>query len=132
MTDAPGLVAIARDLTDWTHRDLLVGALRAQAALLTEVGAGRADPSSIVVDPTVLAPEYAPGWYASTSPGVEPIAADVPWRREYVEIVPPERVTSLADWGPLAAGPTAVGTLAITSPAGGPTVLTASLPVRES
>jgi hypothetical protein len=116
ITDIPSLASIARELTDWTHTDELVDALRSQAALLAEVGAGDTDPSVIVVDPTVLAPEHAPGWYASVSPGVEPIAADVPWRPEYVEIVPPERVTLLAEWGPAAAGEAAVGPLAITSP----------------
>ena len=45
------------------------------------------------------------------------IEADVPWDPErHVEITPPESVTMLADWGPDAAGPTALSPVAITAP----------------
>ncbi len=45
------------------------------------------------------------------------IDADVPWDPgRHVEITPPESVTMLADWGPDAAGPTALSPVAITSP----------------
>ena len=45
------------------------------------------------------------------------IDADVPWDpARHVEITPPESVTLLAEWGPGAAGPTALSPVAITSP----------------
>jgi len=49
-------------------------------------------------------------------PGYDRLANDVPWDPRYVEIVPPERVTPLGEWGPDAAGPTALSPVAITSP----------------
>jgi len=49
-------------------------------------------------------------------PGYGRLTSDVPWDPGYVEIVAPERVTSLAEWGPDAAGPTALSPVAITSP----------------
>lgn len=45
------------------------------------------------------------------------IEADVRWDPErHVEITPPESVTMLAEWGPDAAGPTALSPVAITAP----------------
>lgn len=49
-------------------------------------------------------------------PGYGRLASDAPWDSRYVEIVPPERVTLLAEWGKDAAGPTALSPVAITSP----------------
>ena len=49
-------------------------------------------------------------------PGYDRLASDVPWDSAYVEIVPPERVTLLAEWGEDAAGPNAMSPVAITSP----------------
>jgi len=53
---------------------------------------------------------------AAAPPGYEPVASDRPWDPAFVEIVPPERVDLLADWGPDAPGPTALSPVAITSP----------------
>jgi hypothetical protein len=50
-------------------------------------------------------------------PGYERLASDVPWDPDrHVEIVPPERVTLLEEWGEDAVGPTALSPVAITSP----------------
>jgi hypothetical protein len=50
-------------------------------------------------------------------PGYERLPDDEPWDpARHLEIVEPEHVTLLDDWGPTAAGPTALSPLAITSP----------------
>lgn len=112
----PSLATIALGLADWRHPDELADALSVQARLLAEVADGSAGTDAIDVDESVLARVDPAQWYAAPAPGVEAIAADRPWDPAYVEIVPPDRVTLLADWGPEAAGPTAVGRLAVTSP----------------
>jgi hypothetical protein len=59
-----------------------------------------------LLDETTIAP-----------PGFEPLDADEPWDPDrHLEIVEPERVTLLDEWGDTAAGPTALSPLAITSP----------------
>jgi hypothetical protein len=49
-------------------------------------------------------------------PGYERVSCDVPWDEDYLELVPPEGVTLLEEWGPDAAGPDALSPVAITSP----------------
>ncbi len=50
-------------------------------------------------------------------PGFEPLTDDEPWdSAKHLEIVEPEHVAMLGDWGADAAGPTALSPLAITSP----------------
>lgn len=49
-------------------------------------------------------------------PGFAPLKNDVPWRPGYLELVPPERVFMLGEFGPDAAGPTALSPVAITTP----------------
>lgn len=49
-------------------------------------------------------------------PGYGRLANDVPWDSAYVELVSPEHVTLLAEWGEDAAGPSAMSPVAITSP----------------
>ncbi|HEY1369639.1 MAG TPA: hypothetical protein VGF23_21110 [Gaiellaceae bacterium] len=50
-------------------------------------------------------------------PGLEPLAADATWDPgRHLELIPPGRVTMLDEWGPGAAGPTALSAVAITSP----------------
>src|SRR5437660_11093716 len=50
-------------------------------------------------------------------PGYEPLESDLPWSFErHAQLVPPERVALLEDWGPDAAGPAALSPVAITSP----------------
>jgi hypothetical protein len=49
-------------------------------------------------------------------PGYERVSCDVAWDPAYLELVPPERVTLLDEWGPGAAGPAALSPVAITSP----------------
>jgi len=49
-------------------------------------------------------------------PGYARLESDVPWDPRYVEIVPPERVHLLEEWGEDAAGPTALSPVAITTP----------------
>jgi hypothetical protein len=49
-------------------------------------------------------------------PGYEPLRSDVPWHARYLELVPPERVWTLDELGPGAAGDTALSPVAITSP----------------
>lgn len=47
----------------------------------------------------------------------EKLATDVPWDPErHLEITPPEEVVLLEEWGPEAAGPTALSPVAITGP----------------
>lgn len=49
-------------------------------------------------------------------PGYDRLEHDVAWDPRYLELVPPERVGLLADFGEEAAGPTALSPVAITSP----------------
>jgi hypothetical protein len=49
-------------------------------------------------------------------PGYAPLKNDVPWDPGYLELVPPERVFMLDEFGPDAAGPTALSPVAITTP----------------
>ena len=49
-------------------------------------------------------------------PGYEPLETDVAWDSAYLELVPPERVHLLDEFGEGAAGPTALSPVAITSP----------------
>lgn len=49
-------------------------------------------------------------------PGYGRLESDVPWDPAYVEIVPPERVILLEEWGEDAPGPTALSPVAITMP----------------
>jgi hypothetical protein len=53
---------------------------------------------------------------SAAPPGYEPVRSDVPWDPRYVEIAPPDRVYTLDDFGPDAAGPTALSPVAITTP----------------
>ena len=48
--------------------------------------------------------------------GYEPLETDVPWDSSYLELVEPERVFLLDDFGDEAAGPTALSPVAITTP----------------
>ena len=49
-------------------------------------------------------------------PGYAPLENDVSWDPGYLELVPPERVFMLDEFGPDAAGPTALSPVAITTP----------------
>src|SRR5919201_1761248 len=50
-------------------------------------------------------------------PGYRRLKSDSAWNAaRHLELVPPERVTLLAEWGPDAAGPGALSPIAITSP----------------
>jgi len=54
---------------------------------------------------------------AAAPPGYEPLESDVPWDFErHAQLVAPERVVLLEEWGTDAAGPTALSPVAITSP----------------
>lgn len=48
-------------------------------------------------------------------PGYERVRCDISWDADYLELVPPESVTLLEEWGPKAAG-SALSPVAITSP----------------
>ena len=57
----------------------------------------------------VVVPRGAP-------PGYEPLKSDVPWDPAYLELVSPERVFTLEEFGDRAAGWTALSPVAITTP----------------
>jgi hypothetical protein len=68
----------------------------------------------------VVVPRGAP-------PGYEPLKSDVPWDPAYLELVSPERVFTLEEFGDQAAGWTAPSPVAITTPSGScPTMASAS------
>lgn len=99
-------------LTDWRHTDELVTGLESALDALAS-GSSASLPS---VPPEPPSTHSADDWYRFGPTADPPLAHDVEWSVDFVEIVEPGSVTRLDDWGVDAGGPHRVGSLAVTAP----------------